>query len=328
VTEHSDDIMRAVAERALELWSLGSARLELISRSENVVFRVDNARGETFVLRVHRPGYHTLAELNSEQAWNDALRSAGISVPHLRRTRAGEYYAIVEVPGVAETRHVSVVDWFEGVTMFDLIQSESDDEIQATHFEQLGHLMARMHNATERWKPPAWFERHALDADGLMGDAPFWGPFWESSLFTKAQRRTLLEARGVLHAKLSTLRKDAKCYGMIHADLVPVNVLVNGDELHAIDFDDAGFGWFIFELAVALVDYADGPHHEVFRDALVAGYRMERELEDEWLELLPTLHLVRALSIMGWAHERPEIDYVDDVYGLAEWIAQNLEDQI
>ena len=26
---------------------------------------------------------------------------------------------------------------------------------------------------------PAAFKRHALDADGLMGEAPFWGRFWE-----------------------------------------------------------------------------------------------------------------------------------------------------
>ena len=32
--EYPDDIIRAVAERALEQWDLGAARLELISRSE------------------------------------------------------------------------------------------------------------------------------------------------------------------------------------------------------------------------------------------------------------------------------------------------------
>ena len=326
--EYPDDIIRAVAERALEKWDLGAARLKLISRSENVVFRVDSDCGETFVLRVHRPGYHTLAELNSEQVWNAALRLAWISVPHSRRTRAGEYYAIVDVPGTAESRHVSVVDWFEGVTMFELIQAEADGGIQAAHFERLGRLIGRMHNVTEQWKPPAWFERHALDADGLMGPAPFWGPFWESSMFTPSQRRIALDARTVFHAKLSTLPKDSKHYGMIHADLVSANVLINGDELHAIDFDDAGFGWFIFDLVVALVDYADDPRHDAFRDAMVAGYRSERDLEDEWLELLPMLYVVRALSVLGWAHERPEIEFVDDIPRLAALITRDIENHI
>jgi Ser/Thr protein kinase RdoA (MazF antagonist) len=328
VPEYPDDIIRTVAERALGQWDLGAVRLELISRSENVVFRVDSDSGETFVLRVHRPGYHTLTELNSEQVWNAALRLAGISVPHSRQTRAGEYYAIVDVPGTAESRHVSVVDWFEGTTMFELIQAEADGGIQAAHFERLGHLIGRMHNVTQQWKPPAWFERHALDADGLMGPTPFWGPFWDSSMFTPSQRRTVLDARTVLHEKLSSLRKDSKCYGMIHADLVSANVLINADELHAIDFDDAGFSWFIFDLAAALTDYADDPHHDTFRDALLAGYQSERNLEDEWRELLPMLYLVRALSILGWAHERPEVEFIDDIPALAALVMRNIEDHI
>jgi Ser/Thr protein kinase RdoA (MazF antagonist) len=324
VSEYPDDVIRAVAERALEQWDLNAARLELISRSENVVFRVNNERGEIFVLRVHRPGYHTLAELNSEQAWNDALRQAGISVPHSHRTRAGKHYAVVDVPGTAESRHVGVVDWFEGVTMDELIQAEADGGIQATHFERLGRLIARMHNVTERWKPPTWFERHALDADGLMGPAPFWGPFWDSSMLMPSQRRIVLDARAAFHARLSALGKDSKHYGMIHADLIPQNVLVNGEELHAIDFDDAGFGWYIYDLAVALADYENSPHHDAFRDALVAGYRAERNLEDEWLELLPMLYLVRALSLLGWAHERPEVDAIDYLDELPEWIVRGV----
>ena len=49
--------------------------------------------------------------------------------------------------------------------------------------------MARIHNVTTSWKPPSTFERHALDADGLMGDAPFWGPFWELGELTDDQRQ-------------------------------------------------------------------------------------------------------------------------------------------
>ncbi|MHC4610414.1 MAG: phosphotransferase enzyme family protein, partial [Planctomycetota bacterium] len=219
MTEHPDDVMRAVAERALEHWDLGAARLRLISRSENVVFRVDNDRDETFTLRVHRPGYHTLAELNSEQAWTAALRQAGIGVPEFLRTREGGYYAVVGVPGTTESRHVGVVDWFEGVTLDEQVRANPNGGLQAAHLERLGRLIARMHNATERWKPPAWFERHALDADGLMGPAPFWGPFWESSMLTPTQRRIVLEARSAFHARLSAIAKDSKHYGMIHADL-------------------------------------------------------------------------------------------------------------
>jgi len=41
------------------------------------VFRVDSEDGRAYALRVHRPGYHTLAELESEPHWTAALNEAG-----------------------------------------------------------------------------------------------------------------------------------------------------------------------------------------------------------------------------------------------------------
>ena len=48
--------------------------------------------------------------------------------------------------------------------------------------------MAAMHNQASAWQPPAGFKRHALDADGLMGEAPFWGPFWEHRSSRRGER--------------------------------------------------------------------------------------------------------------------------------------------
>ena len=61
-----EDTLRAVAKWALEEWDLHVVQLELISISENTVFRVDTDAGASYALRIHRPGYHNLAELNFE----------------------------------------------------------------------------------------------------------------------------------------------------------------------------------------------------------------------------------------------------------------------
>ena len=115
--EYPDEVVRAVAEQALPAWGLDGAALALISRSENVVFRVDAEDGRAFALRVHRPGYHSLAELESEPIWTAALHEAGISAPVAEQTRAGSHYAVVAVPGTEETRHVGLVPWFDGVPL-------------------------------------------------------------------------------------------------------------------------------------------------------------------------------------------------------------------
>ena len=76
----SDADARAIAETALPHWGLQPERMELVSRSENIVFRLETPNG-AHALRLHRPGYHTLAELESELQWTRALNAAGVQAP-------------------------------------------------------------------------------------------------------------------------------------------------------------------------------------------------------------------------------------------------------
>ncbi len=298
--------LRGIAERALNEWDICAVQLELISISENTVFRLDTAAGKTYVLRIHRPGYHNLAELNSEQQWTAALKRAGIGVPLPRLTPEGHGYATIPVPGCREFRHVGIVEWFEGVTLSSIMAQAPDMQTLARHFEQLGRIAARIHNQAVSWEIPEDFQRHAFDADGFMGDAPFWGPFWVLPELKAAEREHILNARRAIHRVLSDYSKEGGTYSLIHADLHPHNLLVNGDQLHVIDFDDSGFGWHQYEIAVALDAYRKPPHFEVARDALIAGYRSERPISDAAIELLPIFLLIRSLALLGWLHERPE----------------------
>ncbi len=306
--EYPDDVIRAVADRALREWDLDTAGIELVSRSENVVFRVDAGDGRAFALRVHRPGYHTLAELESEPMWTAALNQAGIGAPVAERTRTGNHYAAVEVPGTREVRHVGLIPWFAGAPLNEKIEKARDELARDSHFEQLGRLMAAMHDQAVAWQPPESFERHSLDADGFTGETPFWGRFWEVPQLTPEQRETLVEARGLIRARLFEYGKHSRTYSMIHADLRSTNVLVASDRLHVIDFDDAGFGWHQYDMAALLFDYATSPDYEAIRDALIAGYRSQRSISDEDLALLPLFVVIRMLASLGWLNDRPEVD--------------------
>lgn len=305
--EYSDDLIRAVADRALPEWDLVGSKVEWVSHSENVVFRVDAADGRAFALRIHRPGYHTLAELESEALWTAALNHAGIGAPVAEPTRSGSHYAVVGVPGTQEVRHVGLIPWFEGVLLNEMIESAADDADRNSRFEQLGRLMATMHDQAVAWHPPANFHRHSLDADGFTGEAPFWGRFWDIPEVTAEQRETLVEARTWIRARLIEYGMDRGTYSMIHADLRSANVLIDGARVHVIDFDDAGFGWHLYDMAAVLFDYATSPSYDAISDALIAGYRSQRSISNEDLGLLPLFLLVRMLASLGWLHDRPEV---------------------
>ncbi len=305
--------MRAVAEAALREWALDTASVELISVSENTVFKVTAQSGEVWVLRVHRPGYHTLAELLSEQRWTAALHAAGVSVPIPRHTADGRGYVRVQVPGMSEHRYVGLVTWVDGDTVHNVIERDADAATLAFWFDQLGQIAARIHNAATAWPIPDHFQRHAFDAEGLMGDQPFWGPFWVLPQLGQVERQQILKARAAIYRILSGYGKDPSTYSLIHADLHPGNLLIHGDQLHVIDFDDAGFGWHQYELAVALYRYQQHPHFDTIHDALIRGYRSVRAIDDAAVARIPMFMLIRALVWLGWIHERPELDHTESV---------------
>ena len=299
---------RDIAERALPRWGIAPRRLEFISNAENCAFRVVGSDGGVFVLRVHRPGYHSLEELESERTWTRALNDAGISAPVGRRTLEGQEYAVVDTPDGESSRAVGLIEWVEGTILDDELESRPDPGHVAGRFEQIGDIAGRIHRQSSSWNPPPGFARHAFDMPGFVGERPFWGRFWDVPLLTTRQRALFLRAREGISEILGSYPREPRIYSLLHADLHPKNfVVTDSGKLHVIDFDDSGFGWHMYEIAVALREFEDEPYFDSITAALVAGYRTVRPLSDEDLDLLPLFLVIRRLASIGWAWDRPEL---------------------
>ena len=185
--------MGRLAECALAQWNLQGSTLELIKYRENAVFSVTTAAGLHYALRIHRHAYHTDAELRSELQWMSALADAGIQVPTLVPTVTGEPFAVVAVDAVPEPRQVDIFEWVDGEQLGSVEQGVRSREAVVENYHTIGRLAAQLHNQAIDWVLPEGFVRHAWDIEGLVGDAPFWGPFWELEALTDAERTLLLE---------------------------------------------------------------------------------------------------------------------------------------
>lgn len=285
--------------------------IELVSASENLTYRVTSS-ASSYVLRLHRPGYHTLDELNSERDWLAALGEASVAAPQPLPAPDGRYYVPVGIEG-AETRFAGLSRWADGDIIGDVFDQRGDVAIDE-HFEQLGSLMAMMHNQATGWEPPPRFTRHRLDADGLLGESPFWGPFWENPALSPAEQKLLRATRDRLHPTLEAYGYDRGTFSMIHADLHLGNLLVDNGELSLIDFDDAGFGWHQYDIAVAFYHTRDLPNFDEARRHFLDAYRLVRHISDDDLALVPTFELIRGLAIIGWKAQRPEVQWPDGLF--------------
>lgn len=299
------DEMQALALVALRDWDLAVANLAPIKVRENAVFKIDLAGGGRAVLRVHRSGYHSDAELDSEFVWMRALEAAGMAVPRVIRSRRGRDFEVIAVPTVNGTRQIDVFEWIDGHQLGSVESGVSGEGAAiAEQYHMIGKIAARMHNHTAGWQRPAGFCRHAWDAAGLVGEQPFWGRFWELAALTSGQKSLLARARTMIARELAAYGTKSDRYGLIHADLVPENLLIDDNRVQVIDFDDAGFGWHLFELATSLYFISGDSIYPTAREALIRGYRSERKLPREALERLPLFLAVRGTTYLGWVHTR------------------------
>ncbi len=296
---------QALAEKALERWGLRPAELKLLKHRENTVFEVKTKDGNRYALRIHRHGYHTDAALRSELLWMQALNEDGINTPAIIPTKDKQLFVTVSHEAVAEPRQCSLLSWVEGEAFDNLgrVEKGVQQELEERYF-RLGELAAKLHNQAEHWRPPADFYRHAWDEDGLLGDNPLWGRFWEHPVLTARQKDQILKARLVLHGLLKEIGKGKDCYGLIHADFLPENILVKDGHLNLIDFDDCGYGWHLFEMATSLFPQADQPFFDDLVASYVAGYRTHRALSDDHLKVLPAFIMIRAFTYLGWLKSR------------------------
>lgn len=301
--------MMELARAALPQWGLQGSKLQLIKYRENAVFRVDAPTGARYALRIHRHGYHSDAELRSEVQWIQALSQAGIQVPTVVPSLSGDLLVRMQAGAVPEERQIDLFEWLEGEPLGSSEQGITDRDSVAANYRTLGALAARVHNQASGWREPEGFTRHAWDLEGLVGENPFWGRFWELEALTAEQRQLLIKARDVVFQDLSDYGnkpENRNRYSMIHADFVSDNLMVDSGDVRLIDFDDAGYGWHLFELATALYFELGEPHYEDAYTALIEGYRSERGLPDEQVAQLPLFMLARSFTYLGWVRTRQE----------------------
>ena len=281
----------------------------LFMQRENTVFRVDTTSGP-HALRLHRPGYHSPATLQSELDLMAMLAGQGMRVP----TPAPSAKGALLVP-IAD-RYASLLSWLPGAPM-----SRSGHPLtltgpaRAALYQAIGAQMARLHALTDRWTPPPGFTRPRWDRDGLIGDTPTWGRFWDHSATTAL--------RDLARATLDTA--PPQDIGLIHADLVNENVLLDGPHVHFIDFDDSGIGYRLFDLATTLYAAADEPDFPTLQAALLSGYSQHRTLPD--LSLLPLFIVLRSLSYLGWIATRSDTPAVTAKSNRYQTLANRLIDR-
>lgn len=285
-------MIEALAREAAGHW--GGQVQRMIRNRENAVFEMRLPDGARAALRLHRQGYQPEAAIRSELWWCAALAKRGVAVPAALPARDGRLMVTLSTG-----RWASVIEWITGDSLGEAgVPFATPLPRLLEQHRALGKLVRALQDTTATLALPPDFQRPRWDLDGLTGETPFWGRFWDHPGASAEARAMLLRARAGLRERLA----DHGPVRLIHADVLRENVLVNDHSVFLIDFDDSGWGFPLYDLGTTMSQNLYEPAYSEIRDALMEGYGTTDR------DMVETMTLARTCASVGWTMPRLAAD--------------------
>jgi len=294
--------LAGLAQAALCLWNVPQgATARLINLSENATYIIEAPTGYRSVLRVHRQGYHSHRAIECELAWMAALdQQGGVETARPIPGRDGMMIQTMDTAGVGARRMV----------MFEFLDGEEPDPSQhlVGPFRQLGAIAARTHLHSMSWAKPDPFERLVWDDEAVFGPAANWGDWRDAPSLDVSAAADIDAAEKLVRARLADYGRQGDRYGLIHADMRLANLLIDGGRTRLIDFDDCGFGWFMYDFAAGISFMEDHPQVPALRAAWLEGYQDVRPLSEADRNEIDSFIMLRRLALLAWIGSHSDTD--------------------
>lgn len=275
--------------------------VELLDYSENATYLVKNSKShEKLILRVCRPNYHKKEQIQGEIDWIlEITKNSQVEVSEPVVGINGEYVQSVITEGDNHEYYCTMFTFLEGKA-----PDESDERLLIEHFEMLGEVTARLHNHSQTWEGVSQIDRDPWNYETILGDNPKWGKWEDGKAITPERNELFQKVSETIRERLKQFGKSPDRFSLIHADLRLANLLVQGDQIKVIDFDDCGFGWYLFDIGSALSFIEHKPYVPDLVIAWVKGYRKVRDLSIEEENEIPTFIMMRRLMLISWIGSR------------------------
>ena len=265
-------------------------------------FRINATDGRRYTFKVASPDDRLDRLMFQVGALQHLARVAPhVPVPRIVGARDGRFVVAASVAG--EPCRLQLLTWLDGTPMHQALGGT----VQA---HDLGQRLGELDAALEDYRPAIPDFSLIWDLTHAESVAP-----WSSSIADPALRTLVDRAFDAFRDDVLPVA-DALPRQVIHNDINPHNILVDGDRISGlIDFGDIVEAWRINDLAIAIAYHIGRAGGRELMAALSAGYGSVVRLTPAERRVLPSLVAVRLAMTVAIttrrAAEHPErADYI------------------
>lgn len=155
--------LRLVAVAALEQRGVAHAQLRLLSATPGLVYRIDTAGTERFVLRISSSNAASPAVQDAQLRWLRSLAvEAFVCVPEPVALPNGTWSTIIAVDGVDEPQHCVLLRWVAG-------RARRAELITPTTAAAIGTTIARLHQHAHQYRSAIPTDVRRWNSERLVG---------------------------------------------------------------------------------------------------------------------------------------------------------------
>lgn len=291
-------------ETLLRHHGVRAAALRCVARLDCEVWRVRPRTGPDLTLRLYPACHQDRAAIDTELDWLEALAASGLHVPVPQRRADG-----TRLHRHPDGRSAVLLTWLAG--------RQHDRGLTPARLESVGRLTGAMHRVAAA--------QHAAGRVHTQREAaPLGLPAWAAGTRTgmdrlgATHRAVLRDSAARLHALIEAFGRGHECWGLVHGDLHPWNLLFVRGAAGAIDFTDCGMGHHAMDLAATLqyLRYPLAGNHDHrrqytrLRDALLRGYAAESTPAPDLDRQVSVLVTARLFLTLAWIlDDWPAVDH-------------------
>ncbi len=287
--------VKKIIEEGLEFYDVEVKDLKFLTEDTNIFYKLTDTFGNRYAVKIYEELSSNLDDSQVEMYFLDQIASkTNIVVPRGVKNKSGDYVTLIESKYDTVKKRMAVYEWMDG---YDL-----DEREKISHFEQIGALMAEMHQVAETIDVPKQFNPKRIDKVlYYAGDDYFYKMEKHQSKVSPEFRKLMDFIIPYLDERLIKFYDNKTI--MIHGDFNPWNIKVHKGNIRLLDFEDASIGLPIHDIATLFFYYQYDDNYKKYQEAFYTGYRTVKDIERHQESELNLLMIARRVNFMNYILE-------------------------